>query len=342
MRETDVVIVGAGPIGLEVAAALKQAGASHIQLEAGQVANTITGWPRMTRFLSCPQGLSIAGVPTTSVGQDRLLGEDYLAYLRGVVRQFDLSINTFERVIALEKQAGGFHLRTRKPFGQCEYRCRRVVLATGDMADHRRLGAAGEDLPHVRHGYDDPHEFFRRRVLVVGGRNSALEAVLRLWRMGTDVALSYRGDAIDPARTSHKLTPLVADLIHEGKIRFLPRTIPVEITPDAAVLAPTDDDGRATDGPRSDQPADVVLILIGFVSDPALFELAGVAFDGDGGGPVFDPDTMETNVPGLYVAGTAAATREAGHSLFIDTCHEHVPRIVAAIMGDSAAESRGS
>ena len=116
-------------------------------------------------------------------------------------------------------------------------------------------------------------------------------------------------------------------------MRFLPRTVPAEIKPETVVLAPTDDEGRPRDGPLSEQPADFVLILTGYVGDTTLFEMAGVAFEGPGGPPVFDPQTMETNVPGLYVAGTAAAAGEFGHSLFIDTSHGHVPRIVAAILG---------
>lgn len=330
MTETDIFIVGAGPIGIELAVAIHQAGADYVHVEAGPIGNTIWRWPRMTRFFSNPEVISIAGVPLERLGQDRPFGEEYLAYLRTVVRHYRLPIRTHERVEHIEPQADGFRLETTTLTGRREYRARRVVLATGDMAHPRRLGIAGEDLPHVRHGLDDPHEFFGRRVLIVGGRNSAVEAAMRCFRAGADVTLSYRGAALDTGRISHKLGPVVEEMIEQGKIAFRPATVPVEIRPGEVLMAHTDAAGQPTTTTAESCLADFVLILVGYEADVTLFEQAGAAFAGPQHPPGYDPATMETTVSGLYVAGTASAGREPGHSMFIETSHVHVARIVRA------------
>jgi len=334
MQETDVIIVGAGPIGIELAVTLKRAGVDSLHFEAGQIGQTIFNWPRFTRFLSNPETLAIAGVPTTSVGQDRLTGEEYLAYLRGVVRQFDLNIATYHRVVDIAADQGGFTVKTLSPRGESDYRCRRIVLAVGDMAANKRLGVPGEDLPHVRHWYTDPHEFFGKRVLIVGGRNTAVEAALRCHRIGAEVTLSYRRAQIDPLLTSHKLGPLIEDLISGGHVRFLPETLPVAFTTAGATLAAVDLSGRPADLGRFEEDADFVLVLVGFTADTRLFDLAGVTFTGPEGSPTCNPETMETNIPGVYVAGTAAVAGQQGHSLFIETSHAHVEKIARALQGD--------
>src|SRR4051794_1699464 len=171
----DVAIIGAGPIGLELAACLKRAGVDYIQFDAQQIGYTLTWWPRNTSFFSTTERLAIAGVPIQNNHQQRITGEEYLAYLRGVVEQFDLRINSYEPVIAIERQgdsatenaeahrvdsfsvasvrsvADPFVLTTRPLTGERRYVCRRVVLAVGDMHWPNRLGIPGEDLPHVAH-----------------------------------------------------------------------------------------------------------------------------------------------------------------------------------------------
>jgi thioredoxin reductase (NADPH) len=327
-----VAIVGAGPIGLELAVALKQAGVDYVHFETHQIGHTIASWPPNTQFFSSPQRVAIAGVPLGSVDQQKPTGEAYLAYLRGVVEQFDLPLNTYEPVVELRPGGESFTLRTSTPRDQQVYHCRQVVLCTGGMGWPRRLDVPGEDLPHVSHYFRGPHVYFRRRLLVVGGRNSAVEAALRCWRCGAEVAISYRRAEFDGEIVKPHLFREMATLIREGAIRFLPATIPVEITPRHVVLAPAEQ-GEPAGGPRVLHPADFVLLATGFVADTRLLEMAGVQLIGEEKAPRFDPGTMETSVPGLYVAGTAAAGTQRRFHVFIETSHEHVAKITAALTG---------
>jgi thioredoxin reductase (NADPH) len=327
----DVAIVGAGPIGLELAVALKQAGVSYVQFDAGQIGHTLTWWPRETHFFSTSERLAISGVPIQMIGQGRLTGEAYLAYLRGIVEQFDLAIHTYERVTHLVPVDGGFVLRTSSQLGERRYRCQKVVLAKGNMDRPNRLGIPGEELPHVTHYFTDPHRYFRKRLLIVGGRNSAVEAALRCWRAGCYVALSYRRAGFESRMVKPFLLPDLKTQIRVGNVVFYPETAPLEIAPGRVILRRVS--AQDSQDTRLEVLADFVLLCTGFVADLDLFESAGVELRGLERLPVYDPETMETNVPGLYLAGTAAAGNEQRYRLFIENCHIHVSHIVHALTG---------
>ena len=328
----DVAIIGAGPIGLELAACLKRAGVDYIHFDAQQIGYTLTWWPRNTSFFSTTERLAIAGVPIQNNHQQRITGEEYLSYLRGVVEQFDLRINTYEPVTALSATTEGYSITTRPFAGEHHYRSRRVVLAIGDMHWPNRLNIPGEDLPHVAHYFRDPHDYFRRRLLSVGGKNSAAEAALRCWRAGARVTVSYRRKRFDQQRVKHWLLPDIEAQIEAGTIGFLPETTPVEITPTHVVLMPTSD-GRLNGGAPILHATDFVLLNTGFRGDQSLLEMAEIELRGENRVPVFDPATMETNVPGIYLAGTVAAGIQQRYTLFIENCHEHAGKIVQAITG---------
>ncbi|HKJ84509.1 MAG TPA: NAD(P)-binding domain-containing protein, partial [Spirochaetia bacterium] len=146
----DAILIGAGPIGIEMASVFKRAGISYLHLEAGALGETITRWPRDTQFFSSPEWIAIAGVPIQTRGQEIVTGEQYLAYLRQVVEIFDLDIRTYERVTAIAGSVGDFRVTTRDLAGaEQRYASRTVVLATGDMNSPRSIGVPGEELPHV-------------------------------------------------------------------------------------------------------------------------------------------------------------------------------------------------
>lgn len=324
----EVAIVGAGPIGIELAVALKRAGIDMLHFDAKQIGHTLTWWPRQTYFFSTTERIALAGTPIPTTDQDRVTGEEYLAYLRGIVEQMDLDIRTFEPVTEIQPVESGFELITQPQQGEQHYRARRVVLAIGDMHAPNLLNIPGEDLPHVSHYFERPHTYFRKRLLIVGGRNSAVEAALRCWRAGADVTLSYRRADFDPACVKQYLLPDIHNQIEADTIGFYPQTVPVEITPEHVVL-------ERTDGSIVDHAADFVLLLTGFVGDMSLFERAGVELIPPERAPRHDAKTMETNVAGLYVAGTAAGgERKRSYSYFIENCHVHVGRIVKHITGE--------
>lgn len=327
----EVAVVGAGPIGIELAVCLRRAGVRYVHFDANQIGHTMTWWPRNTYFFSTTERIEIAGIPIQNNHQQRITGEEYLAYLRGIVEQYDLPVQTFERVTGIATTDEGFALTTRNRLGEHRYRSRRVVLAIGDMEHPGHLGIPGENLPHVSHYFRDPHDYFRQRLLIVGGRNSAVEAALRCWRVGALVTVSYRRGELDDQSVKHWLLPDFLAQVEAGTIRFLPHTFPLAITPSHVVLASSLPD--ASDADIIEHPTDWVLLATGFRGDQTLLEQAGVHLEGENRVPRYNPATMETNVPGLYLAGTVAAGIQQRYTIFIENAHEHVVGIVQSITG---------
>lgn len=333
-----VAVIGAGPIGLELAVALKQAGIDYVQFDAGQIGATIEWYPIDMLFHSSSDRVGIAGVPIQTADQQKVKREEYLAYLRSVVLQFGLKVRTYERVTAAQRRDDGrFLLRTEAIDGPHETLVDQIVLAIGAMHAPRKLGIPGEDLPHVSHYFRDPHTYFGKRLLIVGGRNSAVEAAVRCQRAGAEVTLSYRRNDFDAKVVKFWLLPELKALLRDERVRFLPKTTPVEIGRGSVTLADCDT------GETQIVDTDFVLMMTGFRQDSTLFDLLGVALHGDDRQPVYDRATMETNVPGVFVAGTAVAgTPPRKVTVIVETCHVHVPRIVAALEGQAVALADGA
>jgi len=330
MAKTDaqVAIIGAGPIGIELAVALKKAGLDYLHFEGKQIGYTISWFAPQTRFFSSNERIAIAGVPLVTIDQSKCTREQYLAYLHGVVMQFELKIRAFEPVTEIRREGGRFLLTTHTRGGEARYGVEKVVLATGGTAKPRRLNIPGEDLPHVSHYFSSPYEYFKQRLLIVGGKNSAVEAALRALQAGANITMSYRRAEFDSARIKYWLWPEISGLIKSGRIKVYFNSRPVEIRPDRVIL---EQEGAG----RIEVPADFVLALIGYEADMTLCRQAGVELIAPGQTPRFDINTMETNVPGLYVAGTATAGTQDRFAVFIENCHVHVERIVASLTGHS-------
>ena len=335
MLQTDVAVVGAGPIGLELAVALTRAKIDYRHFDAKQIGYTVSWFAPGTRFFSSNERIAIAGVPLQTPEQGKATREDYLAYLRGVVQQFDLKVNTYEPVVGVERRDGEFLLTTRSCAGERICRAKRVALVTGGTDRPRRLDIPGEDLPHVSHYFRDPHLYFRRRLLIVGGKNSAVEAALRCHHAGANVSLSYRQGELGSS-IKYWLLPEMNDLIRSGRIAAYFHTTPTRITQTDVTLKSVVPGKMDEGGAGKVVGFDFVLLLTGYEQDNALLKLAGVEIQGDCGSPRFDERTMETNVPGLYVAGTAMAGTQDKYKVFIENCHVHVDRIIAALTGTAA------
>jgi thioredoxin reductase (NADPH) len=332
---TEVAIVGAGPIGLEMAVALNRRGIDYLHFDARQIGYTISWFAPQTHFFSSNERIAIAGVPLQTPDQSKATREQYLAYLRSVVTQFDLQVRTYEPVIGIDRGDDEFVITTNPASGQRQCRAKRVILATGGTDRPRRLQVQGEDLPHVSHYFRDPHEYFRKRVLIVGGKNSAVEAALRCHHAGAHVLLSYRRSELDPRSIKYWLTPEIMSLMHSGRIEGHLGTLPVKIAKSEVVLETV---GRETKR-QTTITVDFVLLLIGYEADVSLLKLAGVELLGECQAPQYDPQTMETNVPGLYVAGTATGGTQDKYALFIENCHVHVERILAALTGTAPPQA---
>lgn len=331
-QTVQVAIVGAGPTGVELAVALTRAGVDFLLFDAGQVGHTIAWWPKHTRFYSTSERIAMPGLPLTIFDQQHPTNDEYLAYLRGVVQQFDIQIQTYESVERVEKMANDtFHLTTSHKGQQRQYQARFVVLATGGMAQPRLLNIPGENLPHVSHYLHDPHDYFQQELLVVGGRNSAVEYALRCWRAGAKVTLSYRRAELPNKSIKPALMQDLETVVREGKIKFLPGTIPVEINSYSVKLAETDLHGQPIQGQEQNLPFDFVLLCTGYQADVRLFKQLGVKLQGVEQAPTNNPETMETNIAGVFVLGTAAGGTQSKFTHFIETSHAHVPKILHAI-----------
>lgn len=331
-ERTDVIVVGAGPIGIELTIALSTLGIDTILIEARQIGATISEWPPATHFYSTPEHVALAGVPVHNTDQLPITGEQYLAYLRSLVEMFDLKLHNYEPVVNLWRDEEHWIVQTRSRVGERIYKTRYVVLCTGGLARPRHLGIPGEDLPHVSHRFPGPHPYFQTRVLMVGGKNSALESALRCWHAGASVAISYRKSTFDVDVIKPHLAMDIGDRLRKKEIRFFPSTTLVEISPSWVTLAPIED-GKPLLYQTFKYETDFVLLAIGFEADMSLFEKAGVFLQGQERSPIYDPKTMETNMPGSYVAGTAAGGTQERFTFFISTSHDHVAKVVKAITG---------
>ncbi|HEX2833368.1 MAG TPA: NAD(P)-binding domain-containing protein [Thermoanaerobaculia bacterium] len=317
-----VAIIGAGPIGLELAVAFKRAGIDYLQFDAAQIGATMQWYPQEMLFHSSAERLAIAGVPIQVADQQKPKREEFLAYLRSVVQQFALEVHTFERVEHVARIGAQFELQTRAVDGQHVYRVDTIVVAIGAMHKPKLLGIPGEALPHVSHYFHDPHTYFNKELLIVGGRNSAIEAAVRCQRAGAKVTLSYRRDDFDPSSVKFWLLPEIRSMIRDERVRFLPNSSPREIRNGTVLL-----------DPFGEVRADFVLLLTGYKQDTRLFEMIGVDLGGADNKPRINEETMETNVPGVYVAGTAIAGSPAERvRIIVEDCHVHVERIVNALL----------
>jgi thioredoxin reductase (NADPH) len=329
-----VVIVGAGPIGLELAAALIRHRISYAIFEAGPIGHTISWWPPQTRWFSSNERIAIAGVPLLTSDQSKATREQYLTYLRNVVSQLGIQVHTFHRVTDIRRTDAGFKVKIQAAGVSREVSCETVVLATGGLDHARRLKIPGEDLPHVDGYLREPHRYFGQEVLIIGGRNSAVEAALRLHHAGAEVTLSYRGAELPKDHIKYWLYPEIQGLIRSGRIRAFFKTRPLQITPTTVELQELD--CQQDDKSAVTVRADAVLTLLGYVQDKTLYRKIGVELVGEEQRPGVNPETLETNVPGIYVAGTAIAGTQSSHyKIFLENCHQHVDQIVSNLTGKS-------
>ncbi|MCC9600199.1 NAD(P)-binding domain-containing protein [Stieleria sp. JC731] len=332
---THVAIVGAGPIGIELGVALKRAGIEAEIFDAGPIGQTIAWWAPQTRWFSSNERIAIAGVPLLTVDQSKATREEYLMYLRSVVTQFQLNVHPYCPVVDVQPATHGFCVTT-KPGGNVKaWSARAVVLAIGGTDHPRKLGIPGEDLPHVDGYLRETHRYFGRRVLIIGGRNSAIEAALRLHHAGAKVSLSYRGEALPEDGIKYWLRPEINGLLKAGRIENLIGTEATQITSHSVSLR------RKSDGKIVEVPADDVLSLIGYSQEKTLLQSAGIHLLDSVQRPEHDPATMQTNVPGIYVAGTAVAgSQTSKYKTFLENCHDHVDKIVSHLSGKSIETSR--
>lgn len=319
----DLAVIGAGPCGLAVGVAAKRAGLTAAIFDRGNVANALLEYPIGMTFFSTPENLEIGGLPFVCAGA-KPTREEALKYYRRVAQYFELDIRAYEEVVSLSGKIGEFTLTTRRRTGeQVKHRARRVAVATGNLDTPNLLGVPGEDLPNVTHYYREPHPYFDQRCLVIGGGNSAAEAALELRRAGAQVTLVHFLSGFDPGLKPW-VRPDIENRIREGAIAARFETRVIEIGPDSVRLR------SERNGAEERLANDWVFAMTGYAPDTTFLRRLGLAVDEATGVPQHDPETMETNVPGIHIAGVIAAGYEANR-LFIENGRYHGERIVAAI-----------
>lgn len=331
MSLRDVIIIGAGPSGLATAIAARQLGLDYVVVEKGTLVDGIYRFPPQMVFFTTPERLEIGGLPLTSP-HEKPTRDEALRYYRRVVDACQLQVVLHERVLRIEREPYGgetaFAVESVSDTGvQRARHARAVVLAMGYYDHPNLLGVPGEDLPHVSHYYGEAHRHYRRRVVIVGGKNSACEAALELCRAGADVTLVHRHEALGES-VKYWVRPDIENRIRDGAVRARFNTRVVEIRHTSVLVAPAGDEAAVPEA----IPADDVLLLTGYHADPAFLRAAGVEVDDETWAPRLDPETFETNVPNLFVAGGQVAGRRTG-SIFIENGRFHgeaIARVLAS------------
>jgi thioredoxin reductase (NADPH) len=321
----DLVVVGAGPAGLAVAIAAARAGLDYEVVEKGAIVNSIFRFPRGMTFFTTPELLELGNLPFVSP-YPKPTREEALQYYRRVADTHRLAVSVGERVESIERENGRFTVTTavERPGGtplRKARSARSVVVATGTYDQPNVLGIPGESLPHVSHYFDEAHAYHRRRVVVVGGSNSAAEASLALFRAGAIVTLVHRRERLSGS-IKYWVKPDVENRISESAIAARFESQVVRIGPGSVEV----------EGPggREEMPADAAFLLTGYRPDTTLLERAGVRFDARTLQPEHDPETLETNVPGLFVAG-AIVSGSDGNRVFIENGRFHGTAVVKTI-----------
>jgi thioredoxin reductase (NADPH) len=326
----DIAVVGAGPCGIAVGVAAREAGVSCVLFDRGAVTQAMLDHPTYTTYFSGPEKLEIAGLPFTTAG-DKPTRREAVRYYRRVTAYFDVEVRQYEDVLSIEGGHGCFVLHTRTLHGESRTTtARNVVVATGYYETPRRLDAPGAELPTVSYYFKEPFPYFDQDVVVIGGGNSAADAALTCWREGARVTLVHLFDELDSG-VKPWVRPDIDNRIAEGSIPALWHHRVAAIRPGEVEVEDLES------GARSTVPADWVLAMVGYVPDTRFIEALGVEVDPESGIPAHDPATMQTNVPGVYLAGVVAAGFDA-NKIFIENGKLHGPLIASAVAGEQSWE----
>ncbi|NOV03007.1 YpdA family putative bacillithiol disulfide reductase [Paenibacillus planticolens] len=310
----EVIVIGAGPCGLSAAIALQREGLSPLLIEKNCIVNAIYLYPTYLQFFSTPELLEIGGYPF-STPHEKPYRQEALVYYREVARRENLRIHSYEEVVSIEKTETGFNVHTENQFGKkTAYTAKRVIVATGYFDHPNMLGIPGEDLPKTTHYYKEAHPYSGAKVAIIGGNNSAVDAAMDLLRVGAEVTVIYRGKDFS-ANIKPWVRPTFESMVNKGRIRmwFDSQVVRIE---EQSVLVRKENEEVKLDN-------DFVLALTGFRPDRGLLTSLGVGFHEETNAPLINPETMETSIPGLYVAGVVASSKYDANEIFIETGRMH-------------------
>jgi thioredoxin reductase (NADPH) len=317
----DLLVIGAGPTGLACAIEAQKAGFQAVLVDKGCLCNSLFHYPAHMTFFTTPELLEIGGIPFPSPNPKPNRNEA-LQYYRQVAAYYRLDVRQYQRVERVTGADGVFVVHTEDRFGRPGViEARKLAISTGYYDLPNMMGIPGESLSKVMHYYVDPHPYFEMDVVVIGGKNSAAIAALELWRHGARVTLVYRGPEIPP-HVKYWIKPDIENRIKNGEIKAYFQSRVVEIAPDTVVLLTPE--GRVI------LDNDFVFAMTGYHPDFDFLEGLGIRFEGPDRLPVCDPETLESNVPGIYLAGVIVAGSRT-NEIFIENGRFHGLQIARAL-----------
>ena len=317
----DLLVVGAGPTGLACAIEAQKAGLRVVLVDKGCVCNSLFHYPAHMTFFTTPELLEIGDIPFPSPNP-KPSRDEALQYYRLVAAHYRLDIRQYHRVERVEGASGAFTVHTEDRFGRPgELYARHLAIATGyyDLPNH--LHIPGEKLSKVHHYYDDPHPYFEMDVVVIGGKNTSAIAALELWRSGARVTLVHRGSEMH-RHVKYWIKPDIENRIQNGEIKAHFNARVVEITPDTVVV----ETAQGCETLKND----FVFAMTGYHPDFDFLARLGIRFEGPDRLPVCDRETLESNVPGIYLAGVIVAGSRT-NEIFIENGRFHGRQIAAAL-----------
>ncbi|HEY2819442.1 MAG TPA: YpdA family putative bacillithiol disulfide reductase [Candidatus Acidoferrum sp.] len=322
MENYDLICVGAGPTGLASAIEAKRAGMRPLVIDKGCLCNSIYHYPANMIFFTTPELLEIGDLPLTTQAEKPTRIEA-LKYYRKCAEHYELDVRLYETVLRVEGGDGNFTVVTQPKNGkENKYGGEKIVVATGYYDLPNELGVKGENLPHVSHYYTEPFAYWREPVVVVGGKSSAAEAALELYRNGAHVTLVHR-DAELGASIKYWLRPDILNRIKAGQVKALFESRVKEITENDVLVSNKSGETRL--------PAKRVFLLTGHHPDYDFIESLGIKLDPDSRRPALDPNSLESNVPGIHLAGVIIGGRFTGE-IFIENGRFHGKQIVEALI----------
>jgi thioredoxin reductase (NADPH) len=325
----DVIVIGAGPTGLACAIEAQKVGLRVISIDKGCLVNSIFNYPANMVFFTTPELLEIGDIPFTTANAKPNRPEA-LEYYRKVAEHYHLDVRQYQRVETVTGEDNNFHITTCDRLGRVyDYGCRKVIVSTGYYDRANLMCVPGEDLPKVFHYYREPHPYYDNDVLVVGGKNSAAISALDLWRHGARVTLVHRGLKMH-SHVKYWILPDIENRIKNGEITAYFNSTVQEIAPDHAVLHTPEGDVTIKN--------DFVFALTGYHPDYEFLRSTGIELSTDQCRPVCDPVTLESNVPGVYVAGVIVAGSRT-NEIFIENGRFHGQQIAAHLKQKLSAKA---
>lgn len=318
MEILDILIIGAGPIGLNCALEAKKNNLKYLIIEKGTIVNSLYNYPLYMRFFSTAEKLEIAEIPFISAAP-KPGRQEALEYYQGIARQKDININLYEKVLKVSKSGNIFEIETSKS----KYEAKNVIISTGFYDIPNLMNIPGEDLEKVKHYYTEPYPYAKQKIVVIGSSNSSVDAALETYRKGAEVTMIIRNFEISE-NVKYWVKPDIENRIAEGSIKAHFNAELIEIKENSVVFK--DEKSKIQEIEN-----DFVLAMTGYLPDFNFLKNSGIDLQGECLNPVYNPETMETNIKNLYLAGVVCGGKDT-HLWFIENSRIHAEMIIRNIL----------